>query len=71
MHGALHMHAPDIVLAQHGHDNLARVCVGLGDLARMLWSSVDLDDGVIRFTQGKTKRRLAVPIHPEQFFFKQ
>lgn len=35
----------------------------LGDCLKMTWS--DIEDGAIRVVQGKTKRELWIPIHPE------
>lgn len=37
----------------------------LGDLSRLRWSSVDLDEHTISFTQGKTGNVVKIPIHPE------
>lgn len=37
----------------------------LGDLARLTWSQVDLEERSISFTQKKTGARIKVPIHPE------
>jgi integrase len=40
----------------------------LSDIANMLWSSIDLDARLIRFTPQKTKRgkkKLQIPLHPE------
>jgi integrase len=37
----------------------------LSDLARLSWDAVDLVDGTITFTQGKTDAKVVVPIHPE------
>jgi integrase len=35
----------------------------LSDLAKLEWKSVDLDKGVIRFTQSKTGTEVQIPIH--------
>jgi integrase len=37
----------------------------LGDIARLQWSSVDLEAGVCRVTTGKTGTRVVLPIHPD------
>jgi integrase len=37
----------------------------LSDMTTLRWESVDLAGGVIFYTQGKTRRRVEVPIHPE------
>jgi integrase len=37
----------------------------LGDLARLIWSQVDLQERSICFTQKKTGAKIKVPIHPE------
>lgn len=37
----------------------------IGDLSKLEWSSVDLEEGVIRFVQNKTKREVQIPIHAE------
>jgi integrase len=37
----------------------------LSDMASLSWEAVDLAGGVIFYTQGKTRRRVEVPIHPE------
>ncbi len=37
----------------------------IGDLSNLRWDAVDLERGAIDFLQGKTKRRVEVPIHPE------
>jgi integrase len=34
----------------------------LGDLVRLTWANIDLDQGVVRLVTGKTAKRLAVPI---------
>jgi integrase len=36
----------------------------LSDLAKLQWTSVDLEKGVIIFTQSKTQREVQIPIHP-------
>ena len=37
----------------------------LSDLAHLNWDTVDLTAGTITFAQGKTGKRVIVPIHPE------
>lgn len=37
----------------------------LGDLSRLRWSSVDMEERTIRFVQGKTGREVRIPIAPE------
>ena len=37
----------------------------LGDLARLTWQSIDLDERSIEFTQKKTGAKIKVPIHSE------
>ncbi len=37
----------------------------LGDLARLTWGQVDLEERSIAFTQKKTGAKIKVPIHPE------
>jgi hypothetical protein len=37
----------------------------LGDIARLQWSSVDLEAGVLRVTTGKTGMVVVLPIHPD------
>jgi integrase len=37
----------------------------LGDLARLTWSSIDLDERSITFIQKKTGAKIKVPVHPE------
>jgi integrase len=37
----------------------------LGDLARLTWQSIDLDERSISFTQKKTGAKIKVPIHSE------
>jgi integrase len=37
----------------------------LGDVASLTWSSVDLAGGTIFYTQGKTGKKVEVPIHPD------
>jgi len=37
----------------------------LSDCCRMEWQAVDLVAGVLTYTQGKTGKEVAVPIHPE------
>jgi integrase len=41
----------------------------LGDLARLTWQSVDLDERSIAFTQKKTGAKIKVPIHSELLDF--
>ncbi len=36
----------------------------LGDLATLKWSSIELDQGVIRFTTQKTQKNMVIPISP-------
>ena len=36
----------------------------LGDLARLTWRAVDLENGEIAFTTRKTGRRVVLPLHP-------
>lgn len=37
----------------------------LSDCCRMEWASVDLAGGTLTFTQGKTNKKLVVPLHPD------
>jgi len=37
----------------------------IGDLSNLKWDAVDLERKAILLVQGKTKRPLEVPIHPE------
>ena len=37
----------------------------LGDVANMRWSTVDLDQRLIRFTPSKTKKPVTIPLHPD------
>jgi integrase len=37
----------------------------LGDLVSLTWKSVDLGEGVLFYTQGKTGKKVEVPIHPD------
>ena len=37
----------------------------LVDMARLSWDAVDLAAGLVTYTQGKTGRRVVVPIHPQ------
>jgi integrase len=37
----------------------------LTDMVSLDWDAVDLTSGIIRYTQGKTGRRVEVPIHPD------
>jgi integrase len=37
----------------------------LSDCCRMEWEAVDLANGVLTYTQGKTGKEVAVPIHPD------
>jgi len=37
----------------------------LGDVVSLTWTNVDLADGVIFYTQGKTGKKVVVPIHPD------
>jgi integrase len=37
----------------------------LGDVVALRWDNVDLDRGVIFFLQGKTRKKVEVPIHPD------
>ena len=37
----------------------------LSDMAALSWEAVDLGNEVVFYTQGKTRRRVEVPIHPE------
>lgn len=37
----------------------------IGDLSNLLWESVDLNLKIVSFTQGKTNRRVAIPLHPD------
>jgi integrase len=37
----------------------------LSDCCRMEWESVDLAKGVLTYTQGKTGKKVAVPLHPD------
>jgi integrase len=37
----------------------------LGDVVSLAWNNVDLADGVIFYTQGKTGKKVVVPIHPD------
>ena len=37
----------------------------LGDVVSLTWESVDLAEGTIVYTQGKTGRKVEVPIHPD------
>jgi integrase len=37
----------------------------LGDIARLQWSSVDLEAGVLRIVTGKTDTDVVLPIHPD------
>jgi integrase len=39
----------------------------LGDLARLTWAAIDLDERSITFTQKKTGAKIKIPIHPELF----
>jgi integrase len=46
---------------------LAGYCTGarLGDLARLRWGQVDLEERSVSFTQKKTNAKIKVPVHPE------
>jgi integrase len=35
------------------------------DVVSLTWESVDLAEGTIVYTQGKTGRKVEVPIHPD------
>ena len=37
----------------------------ISDMANLRWSNIDLDRGVIRFTQSKTGKEIQVPIHDD------
>jgi integrase len=37
----------------------------LGDVANMRWSTIDLEERVIRFTPSKTKKPVTIPLHPD------
>jgi integrase len=37
----------------------------LGDVANMRWSTIDLDQRLIRFTPSKTKKLVTIPLHPD------
>jgi len=37
----------------------------LGDVAKMRWSAVDWQNKIIRFTPSKTKKAVALPLHPQ------
>jgi integrase len=37
----------------------------LGDVANMRWSTIDLDQRLIRFTPSKTKKPVTIPLHPD------
>jgi integrase len=37
----------------------------LGDVVSLTWANVNLTDGVIFYTQGKTGKKVVVPIHPD------
>lgn len=37
----------------------------LGDVANMRWNTVNLEEGVIRFTPSKTKKPVTVPLHED------
>ena len=39
----------------------------LSDCCRMAWDNVTFTSATLAFTQGKTGRKLTVPIHPEWF----
>ena len=46
------------------------ICAGfytgqrLGDIVSLNWGSVDLEQGVLRLTQGKTNRAVMIPLRP-------
>ena len=37
----------------------------INDLANLRWNSIDLERKVVAFVQGKTKRSVEIPLHPE------
>jgi integrase len=37
----------------------------LGDVAKMRWNAINLDEGVIRFIPSKTKKAVTVPLHDD------